>query len=626
MAGVFCLVVPPGRPDGAAVARRLSDAMRLFPWQRVRLAEVERGRVWLGAMANASDAAALDVVWDAEGPLAVAVEGWILRARADCGATAAIASGRHAAAAVAAYRRLGAGFAAALEGQFNVILHDAAARRVLIGNSRHAHSPLYLHESEAGFGAATNLGPLGACGLFPPAIAPDAAATLLAYGQLFADRSLLAGVRVMDAGTVLEVPVDAARAAATRYWHLGCIAPEPDAAPAARHVGELADALKAAGRLATSRPGRYVAGLSGGLDSRLNLAAVLPHAPELKAWTFGVPGASDLEVATAICRALGIGHLIYPIDPAATPANAADFVATVDGCVTAAFAYQLDRARDLSGQADIVLNGFAGEVIVRGVMLDLKERDWLAWGRGRLGLGPRAPHPRFESNRDPADACRFLARKYGRARGLDGLTVSPVPSFAELAGPGLERLRSLVPHALLAEAWIMENRGRRWTMMGIASDRHFYADGSVFYDYDFHDRCFATPARHRRGGRLYLPLLQALDPRLAAIPSGNTGLPLTAGRVRTAVARAAARTGRRGRAAAVSTGALPSVWTRGALREACEALVTDPRTQGRPWWRGDVLARRWRSHLAGELDASGEIGLVAAIELFARRWVDPVPR
>ncbi len=622
MAGVFCMVAPPGMPAAAAVARRLAALMTLFPWQCARVEEVGPGRVWLGAIVNDGAPAALDAALSVQGRAAAAVEGWFLRARQACGAEGEIAAGRHAAAALSAYRGCSDRFAGALEGQFNAIVYDGEARRIVAANSRVEHTPLYVWQGDDACLMSTSLGPMGACGLFTPRLDARAAATFLAYGQLFADQTLLEGVRVMDQASVLEWTVDEGRSRAVRYWDMGRIMPARDDLTLAQHAGELCDALRAAGRLAARRPGRYVVGLSGGLDSRLNLAAVAPHVDGLKAWTFGAPGASDLSTAGEICRLLGIEHLTYGIEPEAAPRNASDFVATVDGAVTAAFAYQLDRARDLRNRADIVLNGYAGEVIVRGHLVDLKEKDWVPWAKDRLGLGPRAPHPRAERNGTLADILMFLRRKSGRLSGLAGLTRPAAPLFDDLALPVLTKLRESVPTHLLIEAWSLETRGRRWTLMGVISDRHFYADGSVFYDYDFRDRCFATPVRIRRGGRLYPPLLRALHQGLAELPSGNTGLPVGASRARIVARRMAARLGGAGGGKTKSTGASPAAWTRGVLRDHYQELLADPRTRGRTWWDGEALAGRWRSHLAGEIDFSAELGLIETVELFARRWVD----
>jgi len=623
VAGCFCLITPASRADGAACARRLADAMPLFPWQRARLLETAPGRAWLGAVVNSDRAADLDRAAHTAGPLTAVVEGWLLRSREDCGAEAAIAGERYAEAVLAAYRTAGPRFAALLEGQFNAIVHDRAAGRILIGNGRHEHSPLYVWSQDGAFAAATSLGPLGACGLFAPRIDARAAAVFLGYGQLFADTALLQDVRVLPQASVCEFALAGGAPRTVRYWDMGRIAPIAADVSPRTNLHEVAETLRAAGQLAVRRPGRYVVGLSGGLDSRLCLAAVLPHLRERRAWTFGSPGAADLVIAGRICEQLGFEHLTYGIDPPATATNATDFVSSVDGCVTASYAFQLDRARSLREAGDVVLNGFAGEVIVRGGMLDLKEKDWLKWGRSRLGLGPRAPHPRFERNRDLAGVLLFLQRKYGRPGQLAALTRPACPSFAEIAGGELERLQGRVPAPMLADAWILENRGRRWTMMGIVSDRHFYADGSVFYDYDFQDRSFATPVALRRGGRLYAPLLRLLEPALAAIPYGDTGLPIGASWARIAAIRLGRRLAtRRGRDPRVSTGVAPAAWSRGELRAYYGDLIGDARTQGRAWWDGEALRERWRAHCAGELNFTAELGRIATVEHFARRWTD----
>lgn len=622
MAGAFCIVAAEDLTGGSVIARRLAAAMELFPWQRSRVLEPVPGRIWLGAVTNGADAGALDHACHCAGPVAAVVEGCFLRARTECGAEPLIAQGRYAEAAIAAYGCHGADFAAALEGQFNAIIYDAGARTALIGNGRHEGSPLYWSDQGLAFGAATSLGPLGACGLFAPAVDPQSTATFLAYGQLFADQSLLSGVHVMPQASVLEAAADGRRVRSTRYWDMGRIEPAAESLTLRQHVSELADTARAAGRLATRRPGRYVAGLSGGMDSRLNLAAVAPHLPGLQAWTFGAPGATDLQMASAICKSLGLPHLTYAIEPSAIPRNIADFVATVDGCMSASFAYQLDRARDLRERADVVLNGYAGEVIVRGIMLDLKEKDWLRWAKGRIGLGPRSPHPRFERNRSPESALGYVQRKYGRLSGLACLTQPEAPPFVELAGADMARLRDSVPAHLVGEAWILENRGRRWTIMGVVSDRHFYADGSIFYDYDLQDRCFATPLRFRRGARLYRPLLAALDRRLVAMPYGNTGLPLGAPRAEVVAAGLAARAGLRPRPPRASTGASPADWARREIRDVWQALIDAASTRGRPWWDGEAVARCWQAHLDGKSDFSAELGLIASVELFSRRFVD----
>lgn len=627
MAGAFALMLRGEWPDGGRVARLLSQAMTLFPHQRAGLLEVEPGRVWLGAVVNGPTDGELSGALRREGALAAAVEGWLLRSREACGAEDAISRQNYAGAVIAAFGAGGERFAARLEGQFNALVYDARARRLWAGNGRHAHSPLYVAESEDYCVLATNLGPLAATGLFDPRLDAEAVSIFLTYDQHFGQRCLLEGVRVLDSGSVLHVDLEGGRAQSRRYWSIGDIPPPREGLTRAQHVAELRDVVLAAGRLTCRRPGRYVVGLSGGLDSRLNLAAVLGGTRELRAWTFGAPDAPDVTVAADICRMLGIEHLVYSLDPSLVPKHAVDFVTSVDGSMTVQFAYQMERARDLGQRADVVLNGFAGEVLVRGILLDLKEKDWLPYLKYRAGLGPATPHPKVERNLDLDAVMQFTAKRHGPRRHLDRLVRVAAPNYATLIQDDLRALSRLLPWERLAEAWIWEHRGRRWTIMGIVSDRHFYQDGSIFYDYDLVDYCFSVPTKVRRGGPLYAPLLRALSPALASIPSGNTGLPIAVSPARALAARVSRRVaiglGRRGQVA--TTGADPVKWSRDELRGFWRELVEDPRTQSRSLWNGEELRGLLDAHLRGETDQTALLGQLGAVEFFARRWLDGLP-
>ena len=141
MAGVFCLLVPEGHQDGARVFDRLAGLMPVFAHQSVRRLEVMPARLWLGAVVNTPDPAAASPCLVREGDLVCAFEGHLVRSLEQVGAEALIAAGAPAAAVLAAYRTCGADCAARLEGQFNFVLADLQAGRLLIADSRHGHAP-----------------------------------------------------------------------------------------------------------------------------------------------------------------------------------------------------------------------------------------------------------------------------------------------------------------------------------------------------------------------------------------------------------------------------------------------------------------------------------------------------
>jgi len=199
--------------------------------------------------------------------------------------------------------------------------------------------------------------------------------------------------------------------------------------------------------------------------------------------------------------------------------------------------------------------------------------------------------------------------------------------LADLVQHELETTMRSVPLEYRAEQWIHENRGRRWTMMGIVSDRHFYGDGCLFYDYDVRDACFAIPPRHRRGHRAYIMVMNRLLPHIASIDYGNTGLPATTPAWKVAAVKAGRKArdrlsfGKRQRFVP-TTGTDFNGWARTSLREFYGELIRSESLRGRAFWDGKGIGALFDAHLRGEINCGHELGLVATAELFQRRWID----
>jgi hypothetical protein len=217
---------------------------------------------------------------------------------------------------------------------------------------------------------------------------------------------------------------------------------------------------------------------------------------------------------------------------------------------------------------------------------------------------------------------RFIRAKYGKSTRLGPLVDPPPTPFLELVQAQLEVLRRTVPAEFVAEQWMMENRARRWTLMGVQSDRHYYDDQSLFYDYELLDRSLATPYRFRRDHRVYARIFAKLLPEMGSIPIG-AGPPATAQPWRQwshrVANKAAVRLGfRKPRALSYDFGQ----WVRDPLREFFTDLILDPRTRERDLWDGAAIRDGLERHIRGEASFAEEAALVCTAELFARRWVD----
>ncbi|WP_254716079.1 hypothetical protein [Actinomadura sp. WMMB 499] len=138
----------------------------------------------------------------------------------------------------------------------------------------------------------------------------EAVADYLRFGHLLGDASLDAGLRTVPAGAVVTLTRDGHRVAV----------PDPPPAPEPSPDGAV-DALRGAVARAAGTGGCALS-MSGGLDARLLLAALLAggHRPHLL--ISGVPGSFDREVATGIARTLGLPHTVRAVPAAALDAGA----------------------------------------------------------------------------------------------------------------------------------------------------------------------------------------------------------------------------------------------------------------------------------------------------------------
>lgn len=625
MAGIFAIATRTRRPELPELAANLADKMVLYPWQHPHVVVHEDSGVALGAVVHENGCLAEGGYCRQEEQLTCVVEGYLIRSLEDCGADAAIRAGRYAEAALAAYRKFGGDFARRLEGAFNVILHDARTGELIVGSGRFCPSLVYRYHQDGELAYCTQAGPLAACGFFPGRADPEIVCRMLSDGALSGNYTFVQGVETLEVPTIERTELATGQRRGDVYWTCGDIGKHDTGKSFDQHLGELCEVLDAAGARITSRPGRYVSGLSGGLDSRLVTGVAARHAPDLKAWTFGSEGAPDIEIAAAICRELGIEHLVYPTRPELVPQYAAEYAATLEGCVSTEFAYGLERTRGLMDHADIVLNGFAGELILGAyyLKLNLKLLAWLLKTRRRPGGS--VPHPVFTRNRSVDSIAGYLAFKEGPPTCLAPyLAHAPTPIFDRLREQVAGYARSM-PIEFVCEHHTLYNHGHRWTLMGIISDRHFYSDGSLFYDYEVLEKCFAIPPAYRQDNRMYAEVFRKMMPAVGALPNSNNGLPADVGPRRAMLGkltRAVRQKIAPERASNRATGNNPNDWSRTIYPDFYRELLADPRTQARPFWDAAGLMGLCEDHFAGRVRAATPLGQLAAVEFFCRRWLD----
>jgi hypothetical protein len=621
MPGIFGIKLRQPCQDIPARADLLGRDLCRYPWQRSQVIEGDSGQVYLGAAWNDCETAARGGDLCSEAGIDCVLEGRIVRVREECGAGPAVTSGRHARAAILAYRRFGDTFASRLEGPFSLILYDRARDIMLAATERHGLIPLYRHDGAGAAFFCSMLGPMVGSGVVDATIDPASAATFLGHHHLFFQQSLFEGIVLQDPATIAIADGDQP-CELTRYWHYGDIGPRGDV-PYRRRLDDLCDTLLEANERVLGHAGRLYTSLSGGVDSRLVTGLALRAGARPKAWTFGAEGSTDLAVAAEICRRHELEHLVYRPDPAKTLDHLEAFVTLVNGCGPVASAFALARGHDMWGHADVILNGYRGGVLLGDAIIDLGFPYRLRRLRARLSGGPPMVSAAMEDATSDDDmAAYYLALSHQAHPGVAAWTRVPEPPLVDMFRAAVAGPLAPVDLEYRLEQWTEEfGGGRHYTLLGIVADRHFYADASHFYDYDVRDRCFALAPADRRGRKAYIDVLKRLVPDLARLPYANTGLPADTPPWRVLATKAARRLA--GRRMALSTGTQPNQWiNEPQVRDFCGDILHSQRSRDRSWWHGDAVAEAFDQQMAGRLDMAAELWNAVALELFARRWLD----
>lgn len=610
---------------------RLSRDMQLFPWQATADVACMGGLVTVGVVYDGEKQNSSNSLLRTDGNLTCAIEGVISRYTGDGDAAKYLGGDiSYSAAVMAAYEQHGVAFPKYLEGQYSAVLVDETLKKLLVCSSRIAFTPLYEYVGDDEHFFCSQLGPMAASGVFRAEPDHDAIATLIAYGELFEQESLIAGVQAMEPASMVEISATDKKVQRRRYWDFRRSGPIIEGKTAGQYTDILCDVLTAAADRKSKMQGRVVAGLSGGFDSRLVTGLLAPRMTGMTAWTFGTENAPDISAAKEVARRLSITeHWLYGVDPADIPEFAADFATTADGCNSANWAYAHKRKLSLRDHADIALNGFGGDIFLGASMTGGKFKALKAWLEDRARLGRSAPLPYLEWNRGPRELARFIGsgNKIKTATDHEQWVNLPGKSLETRAFEDFDANMGNVPDWYYAEQWISENRAQRFTMMSIVSDRYFFADDSLFYDYDVLDHCATVPAKMRRGHRLYIRILKKLMPDIANVTNSNTGLPATTPQSIVTAHKIGSRLQQkllRNRSSHVTdTTALDgNHWARTSLRGFYGDLVNDQSTRTRPFWDGEDIVRRFNEHQKGALNFGNELGMIATVELFLRRWVD----
>ncbi|TQE98979.1 MAG: hypothetical protein FKY71_10975 [Spiribacter salinus] len=441
--------------------------------------------------------------------------------------------------------------------RLRVALQDSG---VTITTDRLGTVLLYLRPDHGRLRASSSLGELGRhCGA---TLDEDAAWELMLLGQPLGDRTLLKGVRLMPAATHLRWEASG-NVTETRYWQASPNRETRETPAHQRDVDELIQRLGQAHERAGLDRARLAVPVTGGLDSRINLALLGGRTADARLFTVHSPGDPEVGIARRIARRLRVELEEIPFTPAS-------WWALLDG---EPWSGEIHRHQfwlspvgshlATTAPPPVLLDGYLQDALFNPRIVTASAEN--ALHRRVLGYAAyRAqalPHPRMREV-------------------LAGLWERTDAHYSSLGQPGLEA----------NQRFYLENRSRRFVFDSVRLAQLQAPVALPGIDHELMDFAMALPWNLRHGGPLYREAIQRLSPALAAVPYDKTGLPVSS--------RRTLSTSRRVRK--VATRALNRLWPgRPFLRAAEPPLAIGMRRS--PEFRAAVADRldgsRWLAHL-----------------------------
>jgi asparagine synthetase B (glutamine-hydrolysing) len=294
----------------------------------------------------------------ADGNIVALVEGELLNA-ASLAARAGLAPDAGAATIVAVlYAEKGAAAIDLLRGHCSVAVIDRLANSALAANDPLGLRPLYALNAPDGT-LVVGSSPAAVIGYpsAPRAIDPAGLADFLAFGYGLGEKTLFSGVRCLPPGSLIEWRAGAWRS--RQYWRLGT--DKPEAAALDGDLEALRDTFNATVADVAQAGGPQLAlALSGGMDSRAILSALMVAGIPVQTLTHSVPGATDARISAELAHLARTTHHFYEVRGEDVVSAVAPAVELTGGALVGIDAHPLCFLDDIAGYATVALTGMGG--------------------------------------------------------------------------------------------------------------------------------------------------------------------------------------------------------------------------------------------------------------------------
>ncbi len=436
------------------------------------------------------------------GGLLIAIDGDLLDAGGDMGETRLFIGDL--------YRRDRMDLLNEVNGSFALAILDPSQRRVTLASDRFGTRPLYLWHSASGLVAASRLGAVLTDGRPRQTLSIRGLLEVAALQRPLGGHTIYTDISCLVGGEL--VVFEDGRISRTRNW-------KPRWRASRRSVDDIAEEYAAGMRQAVvqrikdaKRPALM---LSGGLDSRLVLAAATAEKREITCITAVSQENRELRVARTAAEVTGQPFAPCEISPGTVVAHYPEAALATEGLYPAPMNL-FALWPELDTRHDVFLHGYAIDYTIRGLYLP----------RQRF-LNAKWPRLQSLSAGDGAAVLRHLTIGDRSQSWRQSVPPEREAAYEASLRAGFDEVIGLCEPETIYDAWdtlAIAPQCRHYTSSALIGMNLHVDQRPVGLDIALMNTYFSIPAAQRAQDVIAPRALHILNPALARLPNANTNL------------------------------------------------------------------------------------------------------
>ena len=403
-----------------------------------------------------------------------------------------------------------------LNGSFAAAIYDGSKEKLTLLNDRYGLIKLFYLRDEDYFCFAPKIRPLSKIGA-KKSLRKESIIDFFLFGYLLGDKTFFKHIYQLPPGSILEISKDDTKL--TKYWDY-----EYNEEYNSRSKEVLMDELATLWQMAVERrikkDEKIIIPLSGGLDSRAILAAVLrcTSKDNIITFTFGEKGSYDFEIGKMVAAKAGVKSI--PLEVEKNDFNKAYDVSMddIEGLIDATPNFPIRAYAEMRKHGDTLHIGYMGDPIM-GSHIKSKMMNKKIHSKGNLSEAKNILYDQHRLN-DLEDVKRLFNPSWANVGSFRGSFESTLTEMKRIHNEDMPNY---------CARWDYKHRQNRLTMFAVFRYKEHFKYSTPFLDNDLINFMLRIPPDFRSNQYLYKNMLFKNYPILFKLPTKtNAGLSLEA--------------------------------------------------------------------------------------------------